>query len=135
MPWHRNVGVVKLVKPSSKIVLQSVPRRFFFCGSFVLLCLVFVIFCACSFLPLWSPAGKGLTSWHWFVVSNGEVVTFPCGILVQMWYLIVSIPDFCQPSYFESGYEASPSRTLPSKVCSNGSMAKNGPVLMVTCFT
>ena len=26
---------------------------------------------------LWSPAGKGLTSWLSFVMSNCEVVTFP----------------------------------------------------------
>ena len=26
---------------------------------------------------LWSPAGKGLTSWLLFVMSNCEVVTFP----------------------------------------------------------
>ena len=26
---------------------------------------------------LWSPAGKGLTSWLSFVMSNSEVVTFP----------------------------------------------------------
>ena len=26
---------------------------------------------------LWSPAGKGLTSWRSFVMSNCEVVTFP----------------------------------------------------------
>ena len=26
---------------------------------------------------LWSPAGKGLSSWLSFVVSNCEVVTFP----------------------------------------------------------
>ena len=29
-----------------------------------------------------------------------DFVTFPCGILGQMWYLIVSIPDFCHLSYF-----------------------------------
>ena len=27
-------------------------------------------------------------------------VTFPCGILVKEWYLIVSIPDLCHLSYF-----------------------------------
>ena len=34
---------------------------------------------------LWSPAGKGLTSWLSFVMSNCEVVTFPfpIGILGQ----------------------------------------------------
>ena len=28
-------------------------------------------------------------------------VTFPCGILGQVWYLIVSIPDICRLSYFD----------------------------------
>ena len=27
-------------------------------------------------------------------------VTFPCGILGQLWYLIVSFPDLCGRSYF-----------------------------------
>ena len=27
-------------------------------------------------------------------------VTFPCGILGQVWYLIVSLPDLCFLSYF-----------------------------------
>ena len=27
--------------------------------------------------------------------------TFPCGILCQVWYLIVSIPDLCRLSYFD----------------------------------
>ena len=27
-------------------------------------------------------------------------VTFPCGILGQVWYLIVSFPDLCHLSYF-----------------------------------
>ena len=27
-------------------------------------------------------------------------VTFPCGILGQAWYLIVSFPDICRLSYF-----------------------------------
>ena len=51
----------------------------FFCGSFMFLfCLVFAMFCARLFIcALWSPAGKGLTSWLSFVVSNCEFVTFP----------------------------------------------------------
>ena len=42
-------------------------------------CLVFAI-CLCGLLficALWSPAGKGLTSWLSYVVSNCEFVTFP----------------------------------------------------------
>ena len=51
---------------------------------------------------LWSPAGKGLTSWLSFVMFNCVFVTFPCGKLDQVWYLIVSIPDLCRLSYFKS---------------------------------
>ena len=43
---------------------------------FSVLCLL----CLCERLfkgALWSPAGKGLTSWLSFVVSNCELVTFP----------------------------------------------------------
>ena len=41
-------------------------------------CLVLLCFCAHLFMDaLWSPAGKGLSSWLFFVMSNCEVVTFP----------------------------------------------------------
>ena len=42
---------------------------------------------------LWSPAGKGLTTWLSFVMLNCVFVAFPCGILGQAWYLILWIPD------------------------------------------
>ena len=35
-------------------------------------------------------------------VENCVVVTFPFGILCQVWYLIVPIPDFCPFSYFHT---------------------------------
>ena len=65
------------------------------------------LYCVCHVLrlviaALWSPAGKGLTSWLSFVVSNCVVVTFPFGILGQVWYLIVSIPDLWSISYFHT---------------------------------
>ena len=44
-----------------------------------LFCLVFAMSLCTSVLyvcALWSPAGKGLTSWLSFVVSNCEFVTF-----------------------------------------------------------
>ena len=50
---------------------------------------------------LWSPEGKGLTSWLLFVMFFCDFVTFPFGILGQVWYLIVSIPDPCCLSYLE----------------------------------
>ena len=44
-----------------------------------LFCLVFAMsLCTLFNCALWSPAGKGLTSWLFlFVVSNCEFVTFP----------------------------------------------------------
>ena len=68
-----------------------------FCSVLCSLCL-----CACLFIcALWSSAGKGLTSWLSFVVSNCEFVTFPLVSWVR-WYLIVSIPDLCTLTYFVS---------------------------------
>ena len=68
--------------------VHAVPRRYFFCGSFVLF-----MSCLChAFAPViaapWSPAGKGLTSWLLFVMFIVFFITFPCGILGQVWYLI-----------------------------------------------
>ena len=65
-------------------------------------CIVFVMLSRLLIAALWSPAGQGLTSWLSFVVLNCAVVTFPFGILGQVWYLIVSIPDLCPLSYFHS---------------------------------
>ena len=44
-----------------------------------LFCLVFAMsLCTSVYMCfVWSPAGKGLTSWLSFVVSNCEFVTFP----------------------------------------------------------
>ena len=62
------------------------------------LCLVFVMLSRLFIAALWSPAWKGLTSWLLFVISNCDFVTFPCGILGQVWYSIVMIPDLCRLS-------------------------------------
>ena len=61
------------------------------------LCLVFLMLSRLIIVALWSPAEKGLTSWLLLVMS----ITFPCGILGQVWYLIVSFPDLCRLSYFD----------------------------------
>ena len=64
------------------------------------LCLVFLVLSHLFIAALWSPAGKRLTSWVLFVMFNCDFVTSPCGILGQIWYLIVLIPDLCRLSYF-----------------------------------
>ena len=66
------------------------------------LCLVFVMLSRLFTAALWSPAGKGLTSWLLFVIINCVFVTFLCSFLGLMCYLIVSIPDLCRLSYFKS---------------------------------
>ena len=72
-------------KPSSKIFYwpfqggTSFVDLLCFCSVLCLLCL-----CARLFIcALWSPAGKGLTSWHSFVVSDCEFLTFPLVSLVR----------------------------------------------------
>ena len=66
-----------------------------------LFCLVFAMFCARLFIcALWSPAGKGLTSWLSFVLSTVSL-SLSIGILGQVWYLIVSIRDLCTLTYYE----------------------------------
>ena len=58
-------------------------------------CIVFFMLSRLLIAALWSPAGKGLTSWLSFVMLYCMFVTFPFGILGQVWYLIVLIPDLC----------------------------------------
>ena len=56
---------------------------------------VFVMLSRPFIAALWSPAGKGLTSWLSFVMFNCVLFTFPCGILGEVRYFIVLIPDLC----------------------------------------
>ena len=62
---------------------------------FCYLCFVFVMLSCLFIAALWSPAGKGLTFWLLLVMFYCVFVTFPCGVLSQLWYLIVSISDLC----------------------------------------
>ena len=84
MSWSTSELRVRLAllnrfKPSSKIFYwpfqggTSFVDLLCFCSVLCLLCL-----CARLFIcALWLPAGKGLTSWLLFVVSNCEFVTLP----------------------------------------------------------
>ena len=64
------------------------------------LCLVFLKLSRLFIAALWSPTGKRAD----LLALVGDVycifVTFPCGILGQVWYMIVSFPDLCHLSYF-----------------------------------
>ena len=63
------------------------------------LCLAFFMLLRLFIAALWSLAGKGLTYLPLFVMFNC-FVNFLGGILGQVCYLIVSIPDLCCISYF-----------------------------------
>ena len=83
-----------------------------FYSALCLLCLCALLFiCA-----LWSPAGKGLTSWLSFVVSNCDFVTFPLVSWVRVWYLIVSIPDLCTLTYFAASTLAKWKKLEPNEI-------------------
>ena len=66
------------------------------------LCLVFLMLSCLFIAALWSPSWKRAD--HLALVGDVYCifVTFPCGILGQVWYLIVSFPDLCHLSYFGS---------------------------------
>ena len=57
---------------------------------------------SCLFIAaLWSPAGEraNLLALLYVMVSC-VFVTLPCGVMGQVWYLIVLIPDLCLLTYF-----------------------------------
>ena len=59
------------------VSLVGLHSSCFVCGSFFS---AYCLLCLCGRLfvcAMWSPAGKGLASWHSFVVSDCEFVTFP----------------------------------------------------------
>ena len=64
------------------------------------LCFVFGVFSCLVIVAVWSPAGKGWTSWLACMCCLLFFATFPCDVLGQVWCLIVSIPDLCLLSYF-----------------------------------
>ena len=75
---------------------------------YVISVLFLLCFHVCLFIDaLWSPAGKGLTSWLSFVMS----------ILGQVWCLIVLIPDLCPISYFSTHFKYCQVKTHVQTAC------------------
>ena len=61
---------------------------------------MFVIHYCLFIAALWSPDGKD--SPLGYLICNVSLcfVTFPCGVLGQVWYLVVLIPDLCLLTFF-----------------------------------
>ena len=84
-----------MFKPSRECLL-TVPRRCFFCGSFLL---TMVHVCLCNTV-LSVSCSLVITCWERADLLAVSIMTFPCvtfpyGVLVKVWYLVVSIPDLC----------------------------------------
>ena len=107
MSWSTSELRVRLAplnrfKPSSKIFYwpfqggTSFVDLLCFCSVLCLLCFVHV----CLYVLRGHLLGKGwpLGSRLWCLLW---VCHFPIGILGQVWYLIVSIPDLCNLTYFD----------------------------------
>ena len=76
--------------------------RCFFCGPFVFF--LSCVCCAFVYVCLLAPCGRLLGAGLLALVCGVSlcVCHFHIGILGQVWYLIVSIPDLCILTYFKS---------------------------------
>ena len=98
--WTKGeVGGLELVKPSSKIFLLTVPRRYIFCGSFMLFlsCICYAFACVCLLMPCGHLLGKGwpLGSRLWCLIVS---------LLLSHWYpgtgVVLDCIDSCSlPSF------------------------------------
>ena len=110
-----------MFKPSSKIFLLTVPRQYLFCGSFVLLmsCVCHAFSSVhCCLVVTWRERADFLA-----LVCDVycDFVTFPYGILRQVWYLIVLIPDPCCLSYFDETCNYNSTKTVHENIYKNHS--------------
>ena len=63
---------------------------------------IFKFQCSAQGLFLGHLANSILKCYIYFdLMFSCVFVTFPCGVLGQVWYLIVSIPDLCLLTYFD----------------------------------
>ena len=75
------------------LYVSSVLELASFVGYFYYLGFVFVVLSCLFIAALWPPAGKRLM----FYCGS---VTFPCDVLGQARYMVVSISDLCLLTYF-----------------------------------
>ena len=86
----------------SSICLVTIPRRCFFCGSFLLFvfqfCLYYTVLSVPRNLVIICLEGAVLLALL-FIVFSCVFVAFPYGVRGQVWYLTVSVPANCPPPY------------------------------------
>ena len=64
---------------------------------FCYLCIVFAMLSCLFIAAMWSPAGKVA---RLYVKFSCVSVTFPYGVLGQVWHLVVMVSDLCLLTYF-----------------------------------
>ena len=81
-------------------IFETLHRKtsYFFCGSFVS-CVshAFAFVHCCLVVTCWKRTDLLALDVDVYCIF----VTFPCGILGQVWYLIVSFPNLCRLSYLD----------------------------------
>ena len=86
------LALFSIFKPSSKIVLLTVPGWCFLCGFFMLFMFLFCL----NYSIVSVPCGRLLGGDMPLVCGVSSCfVTFPYGVSSQVWYLIDTIPDLC----------------------------------------
>ena len=83
----------KSLSPPVKMALLTLPRQCSLCGSFL------AIYILCFIAALWSPAGRAGLFPRLYVKFSCVFVSFPRGVLGQVWCLIVLVPDLCILTY------------------------------------
>ena len=98
-------------KPSSKIFYWPFQGGASFVDSLCFSVLCLLCFCARLFIcAMWSPAGKGLTSWLSFAVSNCEFVNFPlvswvtCGTWLYRFLIFAPLLTLIQTVWHYDGF-------------------------------
>ena len=109
--WYRQTCLIPPVISSNRPFQgdASFVDPFLFFEFRVIYCLV------CSLQPSCHLLGKDDLLVLLYVIFSCVFVTFPRDVLGQVWYLVVSISDFCLLPYFV----AHSIRVIPSLLCSN----------------
>ena len=84
---------------------------------FCYLCLVFIEFSCLFIVALWSPAGKGLTSWLTRMRRFIVFCHFPKWCPGSGVVLVESIPGLCLLSYFDAVHYISGSAQSDKSLC------------------
>ena len=105
-PWSKLFNSV-MVHVACLLVYWTFQGGVSFCFCYLYFTFIFIML-SCQFVAaLWSSAGKVLTSGLFCVWCFLKFLSlsFSYGVSDQVWYLIVSIPDFCLLLYFGTATE------------------------------